>query len=531
MTPSEIAALPRVTYTNLGDDFSPVHAHIDATLHDTEQRLLGRQHTHLIGGKPVAEGPPTAVRSPIHDAIILGEFPIAAPGQVASAIAAARAAAPDWRARTFPSRIGFLRAGARALAAKKYEIAIACLIEVGKSRLEAVGEVEEAIDLIEYYCTEMERHNGFAMARPAAISGETSTLTLRPYGVFAVISPFNFPVALTLGMTAAALIAGNTVVLKPGEASGLTASLLVSCLAEGGLPDGVLNLIFGNRQTGQALTAGDVDGIAITGSHAAGMDIHRRIAGGSYARPVLAEMGGKNPAFVTHSANLEDAALGVMRSAFGLQGQKCSALSKCYVDRRIADPFLDRLIALTASIPIGDPRSAKNFMGPVIDATAADRFSAAVAEIRCEGRMLAGGDRLAGGIFDHGAYLAPTIVGDLPADHRLNQVELFLPLLSVLFFENLDNAIEDANRGQYGLTAGIYTADPAELALFLDRIDAGVLYGNRASGATTGAWPGIQSFCGWKGSGLTGKGGLGPWYLPQFMREQSHTIFARPAQP
>jgi len=162
---------------------------------------------------------------------------------------------------------------------------------------------------------------------------------------------------------------------------------------------------------------------------------------------------------------------------------------------------------------------------------AAARFSAAVADARRDGRVIAGGDRHTGGIFDDGAYLAPTIVCGLAADHRINQAELFVPLLSVLVFDKLDDAIGDANRGEYGLTAGIYTTENAELARFLDHMDAGVLYANRASGATTGAWPGIQSFCGWKGSGLTGKGGLGPWYLPQFMREQSHTIFARATRP
>ena len=168
-------------------------------------------------------------------------------------------------------------------------------------------------------------------------------------------------------------------------------------------------------------------------------------------------------------------------------------------------------------------------MGPIINEAAAGRFADAVTNARREGTLIAGGDRLGGGIFDHGAYLAPTIVADLPADHRLSRTELFVPLLSILLFEKLDDAIEDANRDEYGLTAGIYTANNAELTRFLDRTEAGVLYANRASGATTGAWPGIQSFCGWKGSGLTGKGGLGPWYLPQFMREQSHTIFARAA--
>jgi 1-pyrroline-5-carboxylate dehydrogenase len=169
MTRPDIASLPRVTYTNLGNDFSPVHAHIDAILHDTEKRLLGRPHAHLIAGKPVAEGAGKRFRSPIHDGLVLGDFPDASPDLVARTVAAAREASAPWRTRSFQSRIEILRAGARALASRKYEIAIACLIEVGKSRFEAIGEVEESIDLIEYYCTEMERHDGFAMSRPAAV--------------------------------------------------------------------------------------------------------------------------------------------------------------------------------------------------------------------------------------------------------------------------------------------------------------------------------------------------------------------------
>jgi 1-pyrroline-5-carboxylate dehydrogenase len=165
-------------------------------------------------------------------------------------------------------------------------------------------------------------------------------------------------------------------------------------------------------------------------------------------------------------------------------------------------------------------------MGPVIDEAALKRFAAAAGDAASAGSVLLGGKQLTGGLFDSGPYVAPTIVQGLAPDHRINRYELFLPFISILPFDDLDEAIADANRSSFGLTAGIYTQDQAELDRFLGTIEAGVLYANRAAGATTGAWPGFQTFCGWKGSGITGKGGLGSWYVPQFMREQSHTIFA-----
>jgi 1-pyrroline-5-carboxylate dehydrogenase len=208
-----------------------------------------------------------------------------------------------------------------------------------------------------------------------------------------------------------------------------------------------------------------------------------------------------------------------------LQGQKCSALSKVYVSRQVHDAFLDALATATQKLVIGDPRRQDVFMGPIINQAARDRFTTAAKEAAGAGSIVQGGNQLAGDLFDRGYYLEPTIVTGLPRDHRINRDELFAPFLSVLPFIHLDEAITDANRSAYGLTAGIYTGDKTELDRFLTSIEAGVLYANRASGATTGAWPGIQTFCGWKGSGTSGKGGLGRWYVPQFMREQSHTIF------
>lgn len=520
--------LPRVTYSNTGEDFSGVHTHLDEIIPQTEKRLLGKFRPALIGGRDRDEGQVLRAVSPIDRDIVLGEFPEASAALVDEAVNAAQAAFPVWRDLGWQRRVDLLRAGAEALEERKWDVAVACLVEVGKSRLEALGEVEEAIDLIRHYCAEMEGSDGFREEKPGASSAEKCSVVLRPYGVFSVIAPFNFPVALSIGMISAALVAGNTVVFKPSEAAGLTGRLVVEVLVAGGLPDGVLNLVLGGDKAGKALvTHPRVDGFAFTGSNAVGMSILRHAGASLAMRPVLAEMGGKNPAFVTPSAELAAAASGVARSAFGLSGQKCSALSKAYVHRDIMDDFLAALLATTSKFVVGDPRRTEVFVGPVIAEATLDRFTRASAEGRRDGEILAGGTQLSGDTFERGPYVEPTIVTGLKRDHRINRDELFMPFMSVLPFDDLDDAIADANRSAYGLTAGVYTQDQAELDRFLNSIEAGVLYANRASGATTGAWPGFQTFCGWKGSGITGKGGLGRWYVPQFMREQSHTIFTQ----
>jgi 1-pyrroline-5-carboxylate dehydrogenase len=520
--------LPRVTYSNTGEDFSGVHAHLDAIIPETESRLLGKSRPAFVGGRDRGDGQVVAASSPIDRAIILGEFPQADASSVNEAVDTARAAFPAWRDLGWERRVELLRKAADVLEQRKWDLSVACLIEVGKSRLEAVGEVEEAIDLVRHYCDEMERNDGFREDRPGASAAERCSVVLRPFGVFAVIAPFNFPVALSVGMMSASLVAGNTVVFKPSDAAGLTGRLVVEAIADAGVPDGVLNLVHGGQKTGAALVRHPaVNGFAFTGSNAVGMTILRQAASATAMRPVLCEMGGKNPAFVTESADLAVAASGVARSAFGLSGQKCSAASKAYVARAILDDFLAALASTTDKLVIGDPRRQDVFMGPVIDEAALDRFKDAVRESG-EGSVILGGNQLSGGLYDKGAYVEPTVVARLPADHRINRDELFLPFISVLPFDDLDEAIADANRSAFGLTAGIYSQDQADLDRFLNTIEAGVLYANRASGATTGAWPGFQTFCGWKGSGTTGKGGLGSWYVPQFMREQSHTIFGRP---
>ena len=525
-----LAGLPRVTYANAAADFGALHACIDTHWPAISAALVGGEQAHLIDGRADHSGARVRIASPIDASLNLGSLPMADPGTVDRAVQAARRAAGAWRQTPPLHRAQALRRVAEALHDARLELAVAAVLEVGKSRLEALGEIEESIDLIGYYCDQLEASGGWEQVLRAGPGGESGHDRLRPYGVFAVIAPFNYPFALAIGMSAGALLGGNCVVLKPSPAAVLSAAALARVFTQAGLPPGVFNLVCGDAHTGQALASHpQVDGVAFTGSHEVGMSLLRQAAAAAFMKPVLAELGGKNAAFVTASADLDVAASGVARSAFGLSGQKCSSCSKVYVHASVRADFIERLTHVMAGLRVGDPRLAPTFTGPVIDTRAGQRFDAAVQSARLAGpaTLIVGGERLTGGIFDAGIYLAPTVVADLPADHDLNRRELFLPLLSLQTFDALQEAIGDSNRSTLGLTAGIYARDQAELDLFDDRIEAGVLYANRASGATTGAWPGFQTFCGWKGSGLTGKGGLGAHYVQQFMREQSRTVARR----
>src|SRR5947207_2899920 len=266
-----------------------------------------------------------------------------------------------------------------------------------------------------------------------------------------------------------------------------------------------------------------VDGIIFTGSFEVGWHLYKNFAR-RFPKPVIVEMGGKNPAIISSKADLDEAAEGIMRSAFGFSGQKCSANSRVYVERPVLGDLTRRLVEKTEAISIGDPVDRANWLGPVINKRAVDRYDQAVSEARRDGRVLIGGEHVTENGLESGFFVAPTVVGDLPADHRLFQDELFIPFTVIAAVDSVDEAFRLSNDHYLGLTAGFYSEDKAECDRFLDQIEAGVVYVNRRAGATTGAWPGIQPFGGWKGSTATGKAGGGFYYVQQFMREQSQTI-------
>jgi 1-pyrroline-5-carboxylate dehydrogenase len=515
----------KITYATLRADNEELHGLYEAGLAEAKRQLDGH-HRNVVGGRERDGDGETTVTSPIDRNLVLGHFAKGTRADVRDAIDAARKAQPGWASTPWRERLGIIRAAAEMISERQMKYGGLMAIEVGKNRLEALGEVEEAADLLRYYAQTFEDNDGFD--HPMDNLGDATVHTrsiLRPHGVFAVISPFNFPMALAAGPTSAALIAGNTAILKPSSAAPMSAVNLVEAYRDAGVPDGVINLVMGPGETvGAELRENPgIDGIVFTGSYAVGMDLYRTFSK-DFPKPTIVEMGGKNPAVVSRQADLEEAAEGIMRSAFGFSGQKCSANSRVYVEKPVHDELVRLLVEKTEAITIGDPLLRENWLGPVVDQKAVDRHQAAVAEARRDGRVFVGGERLTDRGMDRGYYVEPTVVGELPADHRLFRDELFAPFTAVHAVDSLDEGIRLANESVYGLTAGVYSEDPGEVQRFLDTFEAGVLYVNRRAGATTGAWPGVQAFGGWKGSGSTGKAGLSRYYVAQFLREQSHTV-------
>ena len=517
------AAPQKITYTSTNVDLGAFHAAFDEAVARV-RAAAGKHYPLYVNGRALAS---TAERitdtSPIDTSLVLATFDTARAAEIDIAVKAAKEAQRAWGRRPWSERVAILKRAAEIIRERKFDLAALMALEVGKNRLESMGDAEESADLIDYYCAQTKDSDGFrrAMARMTPI--ERNTDVLRPYGVFACIAPFNFPLALSAGMSSAALVAGNAVVYKPAEDTALTGQRLYDVYRDAGVPPGVFNLVHGRGSVmGDALWRHPlVDGVVFTGSKAVGMHIYQQFSA-RHPKPCLLEMGGKNATIVMPSADLDAAAEGVMKSAFGLQNQKCSATSRVYVHESVAAPFLEKLLARTAQIVIGDPSARDVYLGPVINAKSVERYERAVAQARMEGTVHFGGTRLTEGALARGYFVAPT-VATLPLESSLFRDELFVPFLAVATVSSLDHALEQANAAEYGLTAGIFSGEPAEVQRFFDEVEAGVCYANKRTGATTGAWPGAQPFCGWKGSGSTGKGGCGPYYVAQFMREQSRT--------
>jgi 1-pyrroline-5-carboxylate dehydrogenase len=514
----------KITYATMtADRMEDLHRELDTAI-ARAKTTFGKSYPMVIGGSEVKASGEFDDRSPIDTRIVLGRFQSGGRQDVRDAIAAARAAFPAWSARPWQDRVAMLKKVANAIRDHRWDLSALMGYEAGKNRLECVGDVEESADLIEYYCDQVAAHHGFETKLGALGPGEENSSVLRPYGVWAVISPFNFPLALSAGPSGGALVAGNTVVFKPASVTPLLGYKLYEMMKEAGIPDGVFNFVTGGGSTaGQELIDNkDIDGIVFTGSKDVGMHLIRDNATRPFPRPLIIEMGGKNPALIMRSADLDKASDGVMRSAFGAQGQKCSACSRVYVTKAIRDEFVRLLVEKTKKITIGNPLNKDVYLGPVINEEAVKTYERAVAQAQKDGgKILTGGRRLTDGEFGHGYFVEPTIIDGLPTSHPLFSEELFVPITVVGDVMSLDEAIDLANGTEYGLTAGIFSEDEKEIQRFFDRIQAGVTYANRRAGATTGAWPGINSFGGWKASGSTGRGTGGPYYVQQFMREQS----------
>lgn len=517
----------KLTYATMFNPPEELHTRFEEALMKVKAGL-GKEYGMLIGGKEHFASEKFEDRSPVNTDWVLGVFQKGTAQDAQAALAAARQASPAWSSTPWDERVALLRKAADLIDQRTFEIGAAMALEVGKNRMESLGDVAETADLIRYACHQMEMNEGYevAMGRDPLVGYSAINYSyLRPYGVWLVISPFNFPTALTGGPVGSALVTGNTVVIKPATDTPWVVRMLADCFLDAGLPEGVVNFVTGPGSTlGQALIdSPEVDGVTFTGSFDVGMKIYRDFAQGKYVRPIILELGGKNPAIVSKNADLERAAIGILRSAFGLQGQKCSACSRVFVEEPVYNKLVPRLIELTEKLAVGDPTDRSVYMGPVINRSSYQDYKNFSEELSQGGTILAGGKVLSEGDYAKGYYCTPTLVADLPLSHRLWQHEMFLPITTVAKVSSLEEAMNLANDVNYGLTAGFYGTNE-ETKWFFENIQAGVTYANRPQGATTGAWPGFQPFGGWKGSGSSGKNAGGHYYLPLYMHEQIQTL-------
>ncbi|MDG7011728.1 MAG: aldehyde dehydrogenase family protein [Nitrososphaerota archaeon] len=516
----------KVTYVTLFADES-LNPKYEAALKRLEENL-GQSHPMHIGGKEVwSEAGEFEVRTPIDTSIVVGRFQTGTREHAKASIAAAKKGFEVWSARPWQDRVRAFDKYAKLVDERKFDIAAVITYEVGKNRLEALAECWEAMDAVKYYARMMRKEDGYALAMARGGPGERNMDVLKPHGVWPIISPFNFPFMLANGMAMGALMTGNSVILKPTSAAPLTGLTLYHLYVDSGIPPGAVNYVTGpgGNFEDEFVSSPDVDGIAFTGSRDVGMRLFRRFhTEQAYPKPILLEMGSKNPTIVTAKADIAKAVEGTVRAAFGYSGQKCSATSRVYVQSGVKDKFLAALKEMVDRVAVGDPREKDTFMGPVINAKAVDTFRKAVEDAKLSGaHIVAGGTVLDGKMEKSGFYVSPTVVADLPEGSRLVKDELFVPFVVVNGFSDLGEALYMANSTDYGLTAGIFTKDKKEIKRFFDGIKFGVTYANRSGGSTTGAWPGAQSFTGWKASGATGKGVGSPFYLLTFLRDQSQT--------
>jgi len=500
-----------------------VHSRYESALKKVE-RDLGETVLNYIGGKWLrSKGGVFEDRFPGDLSIVNRKFQSSRKEDARDAILAAKRAFESWRRASFESRCEIFVKAASIASRRKYELAAMLTLENGKNRSEALADIDELIDFMRFYADQMRINDGYAMDTPPPYPNERPKNLLKPYGIWSVVSPFNFPAAIMGGMSTGAMITGNTVVVKPASDTPWHAFLFADMLKEAGLPDGVFNVVTGPGSTvGQELVDNPgISGFVFTGSREVGMNAMRAFLK-DRPRPFIAEMGGKNAVIVTAKANLDEAVEGVGRAAFGFGGQKCSACSRVLVDGRIVGDFTRALKDWTEKQVVGDPRRRETFVGPVINESAVARYRKSVRLAKASGKIVTGGVVLASKNLD-GYYVQPTIVTSLKATSPLMVNELFLPFVCVHPVPSLEAAIAIANSSEYGLTAGIMSRDDAEIGRFMDHIEAGTIYSNRRLGASTAAIVGSQPFVGWKMSGTTCKAAGGRYYLPQFMREQSQT--------
>jgi 1-pyrroline-5-carboxylate dehydrogenase len=484
---------------------------------DAARTELGKSYDLVIGGHPTQTASRFTSTNPARPAEIVGQHFAAGQPEVEQAVAAAAAAFIPWSRRPAADRIALLRRAAQLLRERHFEFCAWLTFEVGKNWAEADADVGECIDFLEFYALEAERLD--AATPPIQYPGERNQLRYVPLGVGAVIPPWNFPLAIMAGMTTAAIVTGNTVVLKPSPDAPTIAARFLALLQEAGLPDGVVNLLQGGPEPGRLLVEHpQVRFIAFTGSKKVGLEIHERAArtqpGQHFIKRTILEMGGKDAIVVDADANIDAAIDGTVAAAFGFNGQKCSACSRVIVETSVYDAFTERLRDRVAQLKTGDPAD-NAATGPVINKAAYDRVLNYISIGQQEGRLLAGGAAVTSP--DAGFYIAPTVISDIAPDARLAQEEIFGPLLAVIRADSFEHALQIANDTEYGLTGAIYSSSRDKLDIASRDFHVGNLYLNRKC---TGAMVGAHPFGGFNMSGTDSKAG-GPDYLLLFTQAKS----------
>lgn len=477
---------------------------------------LGQTYPLIIGGKKIASEATFASLNPSKPEEVIGYFASATIEQANEALKAAEEAFQSWKRVSVEERANYLFAAAELLRQRRFYLNAWMIYEVGKSWAEADGDTAEAIDFLEYYGREI---LGLAEGKPLLqVAGEENKLVYIPLGVGAVIPPWNFPGAITLGMTAAAVVAGNTVVLKPASTSPMVAWQLVRILEEVGLPAGVVNYLTGSGgKIGDTLIEHpQVRFVAFTGSREVGLRIHELAAkpqkGQIWLKRTVLEMGGKDAIVVDETADLDAAAEGIVNSAFGFQGQKCSAASRAIIVGQVYDEVLQKITERTKTLSLGDVTQPETYMGPVVDANAFQKINEYIEIGKGEGRLVAGG-----GHHGPGYFIEPTVIADVTPQARVAQEEIFGPVLAVIKAKDFKDALDIANSTEYGLTGALYSRDNEHIEQAKEDFHVGNLYLNRKC---TGALVGVHPFGGFNMSGTDSKSG-GPDYLLLFTQSKS----------
>ncbi|MGH9880462.1 MAG: L-glutamate gamma-semialdehyde dehydrogenase [Pyrinomonadaceae bacterium] len=476
---------------------------------------LGREYPLVIGGERITTESKFDSINPANRTEVVGRFQKATRDLANQAVETAHKTFQTWKNTSAEERAEIVFRVAAILRERKHEMSAWMIHEVGKSWAEADGDTAEAIDFCEFYAREMLRYG--APQPLTHVQGEENALEYIPLGVGTVIPPWNFPLAIMAGMTAASFVTGNTVVLKPSSDAPAIAYKFFEILEEAGLPAGVVNFM-----TGSGAEVGDVivdhpktRYIAFTGSKEVGLRINERAAkvhdGQIWIKRVVAEMGGKDAIIVADDADLDEAATGVVQSAFGFQGQKCSACSRAIIDARVYEPMLEKIVARTEKIKVGDPTESSTTMSAVINQKAFKTINDYVEKGKAEGgRVIAGG----GADGEQGFFIEPTVIADVKPGATIEQEEIFGPVLAVIKANDFDDALKIANDTQYGLTGAVYSGDESKLERARREFHVGNLYLNRKC---TGALVGVHPFGGFNMSGTDSKAG-GRDYLLLFLQ-------------